>query len=380
MQNNSITPSFENTPFLNDLSNEFSTINQFGIIRKDDVLKLAKSLIIKPTDEIQPPIVAIKINDGILGTLGNFSMIIGKAKSRKSFFLNLLTTSLIKENETDNIFSCELPNDQKNVLFFDTEQGNYHVQLALHRICKLSENENPTNLIVVGLRSKTPQERLEIIEQMIYDTPNLGYVFIDGIKDLITSINDEDQATMISSKLLKWTEDVKIHITVVLHQNKSDNNARGHIGTELLNKAETVLSVNRIESDKDVSIVQPEQCRNREPQPFAFEIIDGLPIICEEYQFKSESKAIRLDMSKMPIEDIGNVLHHVFSQQQEFSYSYLAKEIKNSYYAIFKKDIGDNKIKYFIKECRRQNYLLQPKPKGKYSINTKYQFINNSNL
>ena len=376
MENNSITPSFENVPFLNDLNNEFSTINQFGIIRKDSVLQLAKTLIIKPTDEIQPPIVAIKINDGILGTLGNFSMIIGKAKSRKSFFLNLLATSLVKENETDNIFSCELPIDQKTVLFFDTEQGSYHVQLALHRICKLSENDNPTNLIVVGLRSKTPQERLEIIEQMIYDTPNLGYVFIDGIKDLITSINDEDQATMISSKLLKWTEDIKIHITVVLHQNKSDNNARGHIGTELLNKAETILSVNRIESDKDVSIVQPEQCRNKEPQPFAFEIIDGLPTIIEDYQFKSESKANRFDVTKLPIEDIRNILHQVFSKELEFGYNDLKEHTKVAFKTVLNKTIGDNRVKQFIAECRIQNYLQQPKAKGNYSINSQCKFIN----
>jgi hypothetical protein len=32
-----------------------------------------------------------------------------------------------------------------------------------------------------------------------------------------------------------------IHIHTILHQNKADENARGHIGTELNNKAETVL-------------------------------------------------------------------------------------------------------------------------------------------
>ena len=67
-----------------------------------------------------------------------------------------------------------------------------------------------TDLTVYGLRSLKPSERLEIIEHAIYNTDNLGVVVIDGIKDLVTSINDESEATMIASKLLKWTEELGI--------------------------------------------------------------------------------------------------------------------------------------------------------------------------
>ena len=128
---------FDKIPFLASINNELNDFNSFGIERKENVLNIAKNLIIKPTDEIKPPVVAVKINDGILGTLGNFSMITGKAKSRKSFFLNLLATSLITENNSNTIFTNELPNSKRKVLFFDTEQGSYYVQMALHRICIL---------------------------------------------------------------------------------------------------------------------------------------------------------------------------------------------------------------------------------------------------
>ena len=36
-----------------------------------------------------------------------------------------------------------------------------------------------------------------------------------------------------------------LHIHCVLHLNKGDNNVRGHIGTEMSNKAETVLVINK---------------------------------------------------------------------------------------------------------------------------------------
>ncbi len=234
------------------------------------------ALEVRATDELKPPEIAWaqenRNNTAVLGTLGNFSLIIGKAKSRKSFFINIAVSAVLNKGTLLNQFTGRLPLDKRKVLYFDTEQGKYHVQLALKRICKQIAVDVPEDLKVYHLRSKNPSERLEIIEHAIYSTENLGFVVIDGIKDLVTSINDEAEATMIASKLLKWTEEKNIHIVTVLHQNKSDNNARGHIGTELLNKAETVLSVTKNEQDKDISIVEAQMCRNIEPEPFAFEI------------------------------------------------------------------------------------------------------------
>lgn len=112
----------------------------------------------------------------------------------------------------------------------------------------------------------------------------MGLVLIDGARDLVTSINDEEQATNLSSLLLKWTADLQIHICVVLHQNKNDAQARGHLGTELVNKAETVLSATKDPADPSISIVQAEACRDKEFQPFAFCINEeGLPLIVNDY-------------------------------------------------------------------------------------------------
>ena len=60
---------------------------------------------------------------------------------------------------------------------------------------------------------------------------------------MITSINDEGESTTMSSSLLRWTEEYNIHIIVVLHENPGSDKARGHIGTELTNKAETVIAL-----------------------------------------------------------------------------------------------------------------------------------------
>jgi hypothetical protein len=256
----------------------------------DIIQERKKSLLIDLTEKVPAPQIAISIKnpsnneDIILGTLGDFSLVIGKAKSRKSFFCSIIAAVALGVNIVLGRLKSHLPEDKRNVLYFDTEQSKYYVQKAMQRICKLADMENPGNLFGYGLRTLDPRERLEIIETLISETPNLGLVVIDGIKDLITSINDEEQSTMIASKLLKWSEVYNIHIVCVLHQNKGDDKARGHIGTELQNKAQTVLSVTKDSEDKNYSIVSAEFCRDKEPEDFVFEIDqEGIPIQSENY-------------------------------------------------------------------------------------------------
>jgi hypothetical protein len=88
-----------------------------------------------------------------------------------------------------NQFKGTLPHRQRKVLYFYTEQSKYHVQLALKRVCEQVGIKEPKDLEVYGLRSLNPSERLSLIEYAIHNTLNLGFVIIDGVKDLVNSIN-----------------------------------------------------------------------------------------------------------------------------------------------------------------------------------------------
>jgi len=370
-------------PVFDDLSNPetiVSRIHEYGAGEQlptdsDHYKRRLAALEIKATEAIEPPQIAWvqEIKDqkpAILGTLGNFSMIIGKAKSRKSFFINIAVSAVLCEDKLLNQFRGELPEGKRKVLYFDTEQGKYHVQLALRRICQQIEVVVPENLHVYGLRKEPPTERLKIIEYAIEHTANVGFVVIDGIKDLINSINDEAEATMIASKLLKWTEEQNIHIVTVLHQNKSDNNARGHIGTELMNKAETTLSVSKNEQDKDISIVEAQYCRNREPQPFAFEIADGLPVMAENFEIRTETKSKRFDATDIPEHQIQNILNRVFKKGESFSYSELVNQLRLSTKTEFGKKLGINAVKELITLCKNSGWIIQDKQKLPYRLGT----------
>ena len=67
--------------------------------------------------------------------------------------------------------------------------------------------------------------------------------------------------------------------------NKGDDNVRGHIGTELNHKAETILQIVQNCNDSNVSEVHASLIRDRLFPPFAFEINEeGLPVLVENFE------------------------------------------------------------------------------------------------
>lgn len=324
---------------------------------------------IKATDTIEPPIIALKIGEGIVSTLGNILTFIGKAKSKKTFLITIAIAIAISRDYVFGLFTSHLPRDKRTVLLFDTEQSRFHVQKNLLRVCNMTGIKEPKNLKVYGLRKYPPAERLQIIEYAVYNTENLGIVFIDGIKDLITSINDEEQATMIVSKLMKWTEELNISVCTVLHQNKSDTNARGHIGTELMNKSETVISVTKSEADKDISIVTPEACRNIDFEPFGFEINEnGIPIVAENFELRTATKKDKFDPTDLEDYKKFQLLTEVFSKEKECTYKILVEQMQLAYKNQFKKDIGINAVGKLITDCKNNGWLIQEAKLKPYNL------------
>ena len=238
-------------------------------------------------------------------------------------------------------------------------------------MCKELNISNPANLSTYNLRKLSPPERLKLIEYAIENTPNLGFVVIDGIRDLITSINDETEASNIASKLLKWTEEYNIHIVVVLHENPGSDKARGHIGTELMNKAETVIALQVDKYDENVSVVSAGFCRNKAFKPFAFTITDeGLPEMIEDYVIVMTSKKKGFDLLTLSPEDKFQILKEVFENGEGFQHSELVTQIKivldNKYKGT--KGKGITKIKELITASKNDGWLIQDGNRQPYKL------------
>ncbi len=343
----------------------------------NELSKKLESCRIDILEIIPPPVIAWEIRDdnseefNILGTHGNFSLVKGKAKSKKSFFINMAVSAAVGEGILQNKLRGPLKEKLNQVLYFDTEQSKYHVQMAVKRICRQIDVDIPNNLNTYGLRKSSPSERLKLIEHAIENTPNLGFVVIDGIRDLITSINDEAESTNMASKLLEWTERYNIHIVVILHENPGSDKARGHIGTELTNKAETVITVQIDKYDDDVSIVSAGFCRNKSFKPFAFKITDdGLPKIIEDYDIEMKAKKKGFDVLNLSSEDKFQVLEKVFKNGERFQHSELVNQIRIVLDKNFKgsKGKGENKIKQLITESKNEGWLIQIGNRQPYTL------------
>ena len=119
----------------------------------------------------------LKANGTVVGTLGNFSASIGKAKSKKTFNVSAIVAAALK-NGTVLLYSAELPKDKRKILYVDTEQSPYHCLKVMERILRMAglpTDRDSEHLEFLALRKYTPKERIAAVEQAIY---NLSLIHI----------------------------------------------------------------------------------------------------------------------------------------------------------------------------------------------------------
>ena len=228
------------------------------------------------SEKLEKPVPLFFRGQSPIFTKGNISTISGQAKSRKSFLV-LLLASQILDNDKD-----------RQILILDTEQARYNVQQAairLHHLLEWPNDSNNDRLKFLTLREKSTKEREYIVFSSI-EKIRPDFVFIDGIRDLLLNFNDISESSQLINKLMKYSSLYGTHICCVLHENKVDGNLRGHAGSELQNKCETVIQV---VSDGNISKVIGRYCRNLPFEDFHFKVNEnGLPEFCEQ-EFKPKN-------------------------------------------------------------------------------------------
>ena len=328
------------------------------------ILWQASRLSLSKSYEKAPEI--LKVHGSVIGTLGNFSASIGKAKSKKTFNVSAIVAATLK-NGTVLRYVAELSDGKRKVLYVDTEQSPYHCLKVMKRILRMAglpDDRDSENLEFLALRKYTPEQRIRIVEQAIYNTPDIGLVIIDGIRDMVYDINSPGESTRIISKLMQWTDDRQIHIHTILHQNKGDENARGHIGTELNNKAETVLLVEKDEKDTDVSTVRAAHIRAMDFDAFAFRINEeALPELLDGYKFQKKEPGRPKKEKFDAYRDITEHQHRIaleaaFTLKDEYGYQELAEALKSAYASVGV-PLSDNKVVSLITTLKNKRMIVQ---------------------
>jgi hypothetical protein len=212
---------------------------------------------------------------------GSFSAIKGQSKGRKTTLMTIIASAYA--NKPEYLLSTfVVPNsNEKDCLYIDTEQAGYESHRMIKRIELLTGNSK--RIIYFNLREYSPDERREIIDKLLEQFKDkIELLFIDGVLDLVTEMNSEIQGSDLTSWMLRVTTKLDIHISCVIHENFGGEKAAGHVGSSILRRAETIISVNLKKGNRNFSVVAPDRMRGEHFSPFEISINrDDLPYIQE---------------------------------------------------------------------------------------------------
>ena len=260
---------------------------------------------ITPDTELPPMQPLFRMNEENCFYRGELVADCGKAKSGKTFFLSILMAGALKKQMLALERLCE---DPLKVLWIDTEQSQQSTQEILKdRIMPLADIESldDTRFYAFNLRGLGFDRRQKMVDVAIRVLqPDI--VILDGIKDLMTDINDAVQATLIMEHLMALAKDQNCCIVCVLHQNKSeqDRNMRGSIGTELTNKAFEVFQCETIDESETFKVTHTFSRKRRMKRKFYYRVNEqGLPEELTNYQEQPRDTHGRF-MSKQSLEDV----------------------------------------------------------------------------
>ena len=315
---------------------------------------------IKATDKITIPPKILFVGDCTIATFGNFSASTGKAKSKKTFNISAMVAAAVTNSTVLNYRAC-LPEGKRNILYFDTEQSKFHCHSVLERIYKLSGlslKEDDPRLMFWGLREYTPKLRIAVIDYALRKYDEVGLVIIDGLRDLMYDINNGKEATDVMTVLMAWTSVYELHIHTVLHLNKNDNNPLGHIGTELENKAETVLIISKNTMNNSVSEVKPMHMRDKEFTTFAFHIDDNKLPVLDSSMSVTVVKPREKSLVSLDNEVHQEILGKLFEENTPTKYNDLVNVVAQAYEAAGYKR-GLNGIKGLIKLLTSKGIIVK---------------------
>ena len=215
-----------------------------------------------------------------IGTYGNFSFVQAPPKSKKTFFVSLLSAIYLADELESFGGDLKANRDNKHLIHFDTEQGNFHAANVFKRPIDMTGIKTD-KYHTLALRQLSFKDRVEFIEYYLYDkleATDIGLVIIDGIADLCSDVNNIEESNAVVQKLMKWSKELNCHIVTVIHSNFGTDKPTGHLGSFLEKKTETQIQLELNTVNKGLVTVSCKRSRNAPFENFSFKVNNfGLP-------------------------------------------------------------------------------------------------------
>jgi KaiC/GvpD/RAD55 family RecA-like ATPase len=193
---------------------------------------------------------------------GNLMVIVSPAGAGKTNTCEAIASSGL--NRFIDAFGFEtLIKESDKILYLDTERTHNDIAKGYRRIqsrAKLHErNDNfeGDKIRRLHVRSYKHLDNVDDYIEHLWFHAEQGYrlIIIDQIADFLNSVNDEKEAKKLIKNIEKILAKFDCAIIVTIHPNPHDKEykARGHIGSMLLQKAESVFAC--FKADNDTRII-----------------------------------------------------------------------------------------------------------------------------
>jgi len=213
-----------------------------------------------------------------IGTYGNFSFVQAPPKTKKTFFISLLSSVYLSGT---NNFGGDIKGHRVNqcLLHIDTEQSKWHSQRVFKRAIDMSNMDGSQCYYTFALRQIGFRERIEFIDYLLKDKiKKTGLLIIDGIADLVGDVNSLEESNACIQKLMEWSSIYNCHIITVIHSNFGTDKPTGHLGSSLEKRAETQIQLEANTVNKEWVTVKCKRSRGYSFKTFSFKVNDfGLP-------------------------------------------------------------------------------------------------------
>ena len=205
---------------------------------------------------IPPPVVPVYSVKGTpICTPGNLTAITAQVKSGKSSWLAAMMASAMTSDPQADCFGITSANpDGKALIHFDTEQAPQDWDSLLRQACRRARIEQPppwlVSYCITGL--SVADVALAVAVGLADAAAEFGGVhsaMIDGVGDLVASVNDEEQSLALVSSLHGDAINHSCPVIGALHFNPNSDKSRGHLGSQLERKAETNLRLDKDENE-----------------------------------------------------------------------------------------------------------------------------------
>lgn len=314
--------------------------------------ELLRPYLLDPREDYPEPYSILEFNGVPFSKVGGLAAISGQKKNGKSFVLTQLMAAILG-NGSERVQTylpgltvpertIEYIGHLPNVLYIDTEMEKLNTAKVLRRVHWLC-----------GWEMRTPNERFNVLRltNMPKDSDKQAYMqrfdmiklaidviqpdvmFVDGLRDLLASINDEESITNTLDYFSGVAEDRKMSIWMALHQNPNRKNdedglkMRGWAGTELGNKvSDTLVSIKTKTANGVTFTVKQQDARDKDIDDWKFEVTDdagklGIPKITSNGSGRAQERTIEADSE----DDIRNWIHEA---SQRFEWPMSRKSVK----------------------------------------------------